>query len=273
MALQLGDEIARGTRSRVYSWDHDTVAKVPLDSTPDEWIQFEADYTAAVHAIGAPVPEVRGLERINGRLVSIFQKVRGPSMWDLTLADPDAAAGFGRQLAELQCRLFELPPPMALPAQRDRLACKIRHAARWVEPSAAAALPLLEAAPLATRLCHGDLHPANVLMTADGPVVIDWFDASRGEPVGDVARTSLLLGATSRGQLLPAHLPSATLAMLAELAAAHAGRIRELRAVDEDEINRWLRIELAARLAEGVAGDEYAAVWQRVLAADTETAG
>ncbi len=44
-----------------------------------------------------------------------------------------------------------------------------------------------------TVLCHGDLHPSNVILTDDGPMIVDWFDACRGEPVAEVARTSLLL--------------------------------------------------------------------------------
>lgn len=38
-----------------------------------------------------------------------------------------------------------------------------------------------------------DFHPDNVLLAARGPVIIDWPDATRGQPLADVARTSLLL--------------------------------------------------------------------------------
>ena len=45
-----------------------------------------------------------------------------------------------------------------------------------------------------TAICHGDLHPFNLLVTDDGEVtVIDWTAAIRAEPVYDVAFTSLLL--------------------------------------------------------------------------------
>jgi aminoglycoside phosphotransferase (APT) family kinase protein len=39
---------------------------------------------------------------------------------------------------------------------------------------------------------HRDLHPLNVLITARGPVVIDWANASRGDPAFDVADTWVL---------------------------------------------------------------------------------
>ena len=40
---------------------------------------------------------------------------------------------------------------------------------------------------------HGDLHPGNILLTASGPVVIDWEGASVGARDADVATTWLLL--------------------------------------------------------------------------------
>jgi Phosphotransferase enzyme family len=43
------------------------------------------------------------------------------------------------------------------------------------------------------RLCHGDFHPLNVLGEASQPFVIDWPDACRGDPTGDVCRSYLLL--------------------------------------------------------------------------------
>jgi len=46
----------------------------------------------------------------------------------------------------------------------------------------------------ATVICHGDLHPFNLLVTADGAVtVIDWTAAIRAEPAYDVAFTAMLL--------------------------------------------------------------------------------
>lgn len=47
-------------------------------------------------------------------------------------------------------------------------------------------------------LLHLDLHPQNVLLATDGPVLIDWTNARAGEPATDVALTWLIL-ATSGG--------------------------------------------------------------------------
>lgn len=44
------------------------------------------------------------------------------------------------------------------------------------------------------RILHLDLHPLNVLLTIDGPVVIDWPNARRGNAMADVAHTWLVVG-------------------------------------------------------------------------------
>jgi tRNA A-37 threonylcarbamoyl transferase component Bud32 len=57
------------------------------------------------------------------------------------------------------------------------------------------------------RLVHFDLHPDNVLMGPDGPVLIDWTNAHGGDPDADVALTWLIAETSAglRGRLF-AHL-------------------------------------------------------------------
>lgn len=46
-------------------------------------------------------------------------------------------------------------------------------------------------------LLHLDLHPDNVIMTADGPYVIDWTNAAAGPGAADVAQTWILMASSS----------------------------------------------------------------------------
>jgi aminoglycoside phosphotransferase (APT) family kinase protein len=43
------------------------------------------------------------------------------------------------------------------------------------------------------RVMHLDLHPGNVMLTAGGPVVIDWSNGAAGPPGADVAMASLIM--------------------------------------------------------------------------------
>jgi Ser/Thr protein kinase RdoA (MazF antagonist) len=54
-------------------------------------------------------------------------------------------------------------------------------------------LALIERLRPGDGLCHGDLHPDNVIMTADGPRLIDWIGAVRAPAAFDLAISHILL--------------------------------------------------------------------------------
>jgi Ser/Thr protein kinase RdoA (MazF antagonist) len=260
LARSLGDLVARGTRSTVYAYGRDAVVKVPVPSTPEEWIRYEARYAEAARVCGAAAPRLLGIERIDGRAASVWERVDGVSMWEQVVDQPGRSAELGRLLADVQLGLFDLVPPVTLPSQRDRLATKIRRAAATIDAGLERALDLLPPASRSPRICHGDLHPSNVLMSARGPMVIDWFDAARGDAIADVARSSLMLLGNETEP--PAHLPGAELATLATLISAYRGRLGERGlALDVAELALWQALNAVARLAEGVPPGPLVEVW------------
>jgi aminoglycoside phosphotransferase (APT) family kinase protein len=272
VGVGLGEQLATGSRSAVFAWGRDAVAKVPFAATPEAWIHFEAHYTAVVHEAGAPAPRFHGIEMIGGRAASIYERVHGRSMWEHMVEHPSQLPGHARLLAELQAHLFTLVPPVALPAQRDRLRCKIREASSRVDPSLVAALELLPPT-MPSRLCHGDLHPGNVIMAGDGPVIIDWFDASRGDQVADIARTSLLMSTRGHGPAGPGHLPGAQPAILDPARDSYLDAIGELVEPDPDDVRRWEAVVAVARVAEGVAVDALLAIWHEWRSASSDHIG
>jgi tRNA A-37 threonylcarbamoyl transferase component Bud32 len=256
----LSEPIGSGTRSTVYDCGEGRVAKVPFASTPDAWIRYEASYTEAVRASGAPAPEAIEVVELNGRLVAVYERVVGPSMWDCIVARPASAAAMGQLLAELHMRIFDLTPPCTLPRQADRLAGKIRRAASAIDGGLLHAASLISTG-YAMQLCHGDLHPGNVIMSEGGPVIIDWFDACRGSAIADVARSSLLMGADGATASSIPHLHGATADVVNELHDAYVTTMVEQLQIDRSEFTRWLRIEAAARLSELGPATDLLAIW------------
>lgn len=266
----LGEVVARGSRSSVHAYGRGAVVKVPDPETPADWIPYEATYTEAVRAAGAPVPRLLGIEQIFGRPASVWERIGGPSMWQHVVDRPDHSAEMGRMLADVHLGLFELVPPVTLPRQRDRLVSKIRWSAVVIDESLGGALDLMPADMSMPRLCHGDLHPSNVILGAEGPMIVDWFDASCGDPVADVARSSLTL--LGDGANPPSHLPGSDRGTLAVLTESYAAGLRERLGFDDDLLARWRAINAAARLAEGVATEPLLEVW-RDFAAPQAIAG
>jgi hypothetical protein len=257
----LGDVVARGSRSLVHAYGRGAVVKVPKLATPASWILAEAEYVEAVRAVGAPAPSLLGIEQIFGRPASVWERVDGPSLWQEVVDRPDRSADVGRTLADIQLALFELVPPVTLPDQRDRLISKIRWSAANVDASLGVALELLPGGTGTPRLCHGDLHPSNVIVSRDGPVIVDWFDASRGDRVADVARSSLTL--LAHGATTPSHLPGSDPRTLAVLTEAYLARLRESLDIPPGLLSRWQGISAAARLAEGMPPEPLLEVWRR----------
>jgi aminoglycoside phosphotransferase (APT) family kinase protein len=257
----LGDVVARGSRSFVHAYGRGAVVKVPKPETPASWILAEAEYVEAARAVGAPAPALLGMEQIFGRPASVWERVDGPSLWQQVVDRPERSTEVGRRLAEVQLALFELVPPVTLPDQRDRLVSKIRWSAAHVDASLGMALELLPTRAGAPHLCHGDLHPSNVIVSEDGPVLVDWFDASRGDRVADVARSSLTL--VGDGAATPPHLPGSDRRTLTVLTQAYLSRLRESLDIPPGLLSRWQAINAAARLAEGVSPEPLLEVWRR----------
>lgn len=250
---QLGQPMARGRTADVYAWGDDRVLKLFHEWFPLEDIEYEARIARAVHASGLPVPGVGDIVRVSERNGLLYERVEGPSMLQMVQRKPWQVLHFARRLSALQAEMHaQVPAPLFradVPAQREKLERKIRQAGALPARLRSAVLAALAVMPGGDRICHGDFHPGNVLLTAKGEVVIDWIDATSGNPLADVARTTIiLLGAAESNQI-------ARLFMKAFVRLFHRVYLRSyfsLRPGGEHEYRHWLPIVAAARLSEGM---------------------
>jgi aminoglycoside phosphotransferase (APT) family kinase protein len=167
--------------------------------------------------------------------------------------------------------MHDVVAPDNLPSLRDLVRRKIDIAADLPAELADFALKKLDALPEGDRLCHGDFHPGNLLLGRDGPAVIDWTDATRGDPAADLARTRLLL----RQGAVPEHMP----ALIRGLHAFGRGAFfrfylraysRE-RPIDDDLVDRWEVVRVADRVMEGI-GEEQSVLLDQLERFATESA-
>jgi aminoglycoside phosphotransferase (APT) family kinase protein len=153
----IGPKIAEGRDSEIFDHGPGKVLRVARDGRS---LVDEAEIMRYVRTHDYPVPAVHDA----GEGFLVMDRVDGPTMMQAVGKPPFPLRRFGHVLADLHERLHRIPAP-----------------------------PGLRIAPLpGDRVVHRDLHPLNVLMTSTGPVVIDWANASAGDPAFDVADTWVL---------------------------------------------------------------------------------
>ena len=245
----LGPQIDTGRTAILYAWGADQVLKLfhPWRELDD--ILFEQKVARVVQSSGLPVPAVGELVQVNGRYGLVYQRVDGSPMWVVLARQPWHIFHLARRTAELHVGLHAINAPADLPDQRERIQRKIERAAVLPAEARQRALAALDRLPRGNKLCHGDFHPGNILMTAQGEVIIDWMDTTRGNPLADLARSSILaLGAASTAQV-------PQMGMKVSLRLFHFRYRREyfrLRPGGMSEYRRWLPVAAAARLSENI---------------------
>jgi len=190
--MELGKTIALGRTAELYAWADDQVLKLFRPGWGKQDAEFEARLARVIHLAGLPAPAVREVVDVEGRFGIIYPRIESPLLIDLLANQPWKWRSLAHTLADMNAEVHSHVLP-ELPSQRQRLEKRIRSATTLPDPFKEAVLRLLSSLPDNDRVCHGDFHPANILMAAQGPVIIDWTDATRGNPMADVARTSLLL--------------------------------------------------------------------------------
>lgn len=248
----LGELIAEGRTSKVYALGADRAVKVLNDDVPGHWAQAEASYTSAIRALGVRAPEVFDVATFDGRLAIVFERVAGRSMWDEMVARPNDLEELTGQFAEVHRSILRVGIPEMLPSSGDRMCRKIDSVELLSTDDRRAACDVVRSLPSGGALLHGDLHPANVLMADDGPMPIDWFDATVGHPISDVVRTSLLLR-SSVGSVH--HLAGAGVEQLDTLHDRYVELMFDVLADEIEHLANWEAAAAASRLSEGTDPD------------------
>ncbi|MGE6738587.1 phosphotransferase, partial [Streptomyces sp. NPDC059900] len=164
--MQTGQLVGSGRSAEVFALDEGCVVRRYRRGGDTE---TEAAVMAHLSTNGFPVPVVRRPVPSPSELV--MQRLSGVTMlqaWmDGAITEEDAAAVLARLLHQLH----------AVPARLS------------VRPG--------------DRILHLDLHPENVVLTPQGPVVIDWTTTAEGPPGLDWAMSALILAQVAVDPSIP----------------------------------------------------------------------
>lgn len=251
--------IARGNTSDIWAWSKHAVVKVLRPGIPVHWATMEAETLARVHGAGLPVPEPEGVVDFDGRPGIVMERIDGIAMWERIKREPASAAGLIGRLVDLQMEVQGTAVSGLAPLVQ-RLHTKIGEARQLKPDERAEARGLLEALPVGDALCHGDFHPANIILTERGPVILDWFDAASGNAMADFVRSSLLTRPPfDRSSWLAGSTPE----LLDQIHSHYITELVRRGSMDVPAFGAWEVVIAVARMSEPVPDMDLLAVWER----------
>ena len=163
-----GTLVGAGRNADVYDVGGGRVLRRYRDGRDPAAVDREAQVMAHARTHGVPVPEV--FEVVGSDIV--MERVTGPTMLDVLGRRPWTLRRQARLLARLHETVHQAPP---LPGLR------VAGGDEDLDSQV---------------LVHRDLHPMNVILTAAGPVIIDWEGSARGPARYDVAWTWVILASS-----------------------------------------------------------------------------
>jgi aminoglycoside phosphotransferase (APT) family kinase protein len=245
-------KLAEGREAEILSWGDGRVLRLYRDPAAGALADREMRALAAVRSVLALVPAP--FERIEwqGRPGIVMERVLGRDALTAISRQPWRVMQLSGLTGRVHAELNRIRAPDALPALRRELGERIVKDAAIPEDLRAAALATLASLPDGGALCHGDFQAGNVLLSPVGPVVIDWASATRGDPAGDFARTTLMMRAGSLPPGTPRLLRWGRAFGEGIFRRAYQQAYRQGLPHDPSRILRWELVRAVDRLADRI---------------------
>ena len=166
--------------------DGDKLIKTYL-SAPYEYVEQAYQRQKFVHDAGLPVPAVFGIRRVSETETALeMEYIEGKPLVAMYEGKGEEKLAEAQQMmVKLQCQMYavdagHLPELTGMYAQEITASCYLT--AHQKE----ALMALMKRQDKGkTSLCHGDIHPYNIMFRGEKYWIIDWEDASKGDPAAD----------------------------------------------------------------------------------------
>ena len=256
----LGEKIGEGTSADIHAWAPGQVVKLFKAGTSRRTSRDEARMTRAVFAAGAPAPEVLDEVTLEGRFGIVLGRLDGPTLLHLSRSGAMTPGQTGAILAGLLMSVHRTPPPPEVFVLRGWMDAAFRLSGLVPTHIARGILALIDRLQPADGLCHADPHPGNVIMTADGPRLVDWTWAIRAPAAFDLVWCHILFTEFVPEQVADPERPRAyNAAMQSEYARLAGTSQAALRAAME----LYLPIALIRLFV--LSGGPASAQWKRLI--------
>jgi len=182
--------IGQGATTTIYR-DGNKAVKLYVNAPPNE-AENEADRQLFAFYAGLPVPAVIGVRRLDEKNVALYMElISGKPLFQPKMGKDERNDAINT-LVKLQCMVHKVQA-IGQPKQIDKILWKIKQTPHISASQKNQLLLSLERLDTGSNnLCHGDIHPLNILYDGNKHWIIDWVDSTAGNPLADACRTYLI---------------------------------------------------------------------------------
>lgn len=266
----IGNRIGSGGCSEVFEWEDDKVIKLFRSNTNEYAISKEYKNSVAAWKSGLPTYKPYEKVEVDGRLGIIFERVYGDTIMDRFL---NQSADISLPLTDEAMRrldyedndiritaqtLFEIHKKSIpeMPKQAEMMKESISRASYLTQEEKQRISELVDHLPSKNCLCHGDPNPGNFFMNAGKPVIIDWMNATTGNPASDIAEYIIMI----KYSVLPPEVPDRFVTFLdavRELTIKiFLDEYTKLSGMKYEEIDPWMLPMIAGKLSTDAISDK-----------------
>ena len=194
-----GKKLSAGRHANVFEWGEDRVIKLFKASYPTDLVTAEYYNALAVKNLPFKKPIVCELKKTEFGYGIVFEKLAGENMMDYIERTGDLK-GAAIMMAQLQKDInrctFDLENTGAIESAHQQLRRNMVNSGKADTEATKEMIRFLGTMKEGNALCHGNLHPDNVLITDEGAVAMSASNYCIGMQLFDVAKTFFLIAYT-----------------------------------------------------------------------------
>jgi uncharacterized protein (TIGR02172 family) len=253
--LTKGKLIGQGATASVFQWGENEVIKLFDSKVPADLIEIEYSTSFQIQNLQVPSPRVKDLIELDGQKGIIYEWIDGKSLTKLLAINPIFIAKHAKLFSKLHRQVHQTDAT-SLPKQKEYLKRNIHLTSLLTPEEKQLICAFLDELPEGTQLLHGDFHPDNILITDKKVTIIDWMTAVCGNPLGDIARTNMILQYGYLPKSMPAPIRFMVGLIRRRLCRIYLQEYRRLLPFNHEELEKWTLPVMAARLIEHLHPDE-----------------
>lgn len=242
--------IAKRKNKEIYS-ENNTIIKLYNEGHSQSDILNEALNQSRVEEYSnINVPKLIEVKKIDNRWAIVSEKIEGYTISELLKNNPEAEDEYLNLFVDIQLIILSNEVPL-LNRIKEKFTRKLENATNIDENTKYELLQRLQGMKNHNKLCHGDFHPSNVIVTEDESIyVIDWAHVTQGNASADAARTFLLFSIDKKE----------------ERAEKYLNLFSEKSGIPKDHIQRWIPIVAATQMTKNIPEEqEFLSKWINVV--------